>query len=135
MTPTPRFPRFTIAALALCFCAGASAQTYKCLDAAGKVTYSSTACADLGLRDGGEVRDKLNLSRAQKVEPRPTPPPSRPPAAAAAAAKDGRASAEAQDPARRCFKTAKGTRCNDDPGVPDPAPIDERAKSENKATN
>jgi len=134
MTPTLFFPRIAIAALAFCFCAGASAQTYKCLDAAGKVTYSSAACADLGLRDGGEVRDKLNLSPAQKVEPRPTPPPSRPPAAAAAA-KDGRTSAEAQDPVRRCFKTANGTRCNDDPGVPDPAPIDERAKSENKATN
>ena len=137
MKPTPRFARISIGALAFCFCAGASAQTYKCLDAAGKVTYSSTDCAALGLRDGGEVRDKLNLSPAQKVSPpqaAPVPERPQPPGASqAAGAAGGKAGAPA--PERRCFKTAKGTRCNDDPGVPDPVPTDERTKSERKATN
>jgi len=139
MMPAPLFPRIAIAALTLCLCAGASAQTYKCLDSAGKVTYSSTACADLGLRDGGEVRDKLNLSPAQKVEPRQAVPPPerrRPPGTTTSQGSGATgAKQETSNPVRRCFKTANGTRCNDDPGVPDPVPTDERAKSENKAGN
>ena len=113
MKPTALVPRIALAALALLLSAGASAQTYKCLDAAGKVTYSSTACADLGLRDGGEVRDRLNTSPAQKI-----PPPAPKPAAAPAAAQKDAAKPAAQgaaEPERRCFKTAKGTRCNDKP--------------------
>jgi hypothetical protein len=119
-----------LAAFSACFCAAAQAQTYKCLDAAGKVTYSSTTCDLLGMRDAGEVRDRLNTAPAQKVPPRPAPPP----ASAPATAKTPAAAAEAKAPERRCFKTAKGYRCNDDPGVPDPAPpSDARTKAERKA--
>jgi hypothetical protein len=101
------------AALALAF-PGAWAQAYKCLDAAGKVTYSGTACDLLGLRNAGEVPERLQVSPAQKVAPQ-APKPT--PAAPAAAAQSGAADAKdaKKEPERRCFKTAKGTRCNDKP--------------------
>ena len=93
-------------------------QLYKCKDAAGKITYSSTECARLGLKPGGEIRDQLNVSPAVKFDLAP-PSPAKP--AAAPAAADTRAAAsEDKAPERRCFtvKTAKGvaTRCNDAPG-------------------
>lgn len=97
---------FAVLALAL---PGAWAQTYKCLNPAGKVTYSSTACESLGLRDAGEVRDRMNTAPAQKVPP-PAPQPKAVEEPKAAKA------AEATPPERRCFKTAKGYRCNDKPG-------------------
>ena len=114
-------------AAALLAAPGAWAQTYKCLDAAGKVTYSSAECEQLGLRSAGEVRNRINTAPAQKVPPRP-PAASAPPAAAAKAPE-----ATAKEPVRRCFKTAKGTRCNDDPGFLDQTPTDERTKAERKA--
>jgi hypothetical protein len=87
-------------------------QVYKCQDAAGKVTYASHACEELGMRSGGEVKQTINVAPAQKVPPRPaTPAPAvqAPPPKAKPAA----------EPERRCFtvKTAKGvtTRCNDKP--------------------
>lgn len=100
----------------------AAAQTYKCRDAAGKITYSGRACSELGLKDGGEVPDRLNTSPAYRV-------PDRPPAAAPAKAETPAKPAEtaeadkSKEPERRCFtvKTAKGnvTRCNDKPDEPE----------------
>ena len=123
--------RTAIAAMALLFCTGAIAQTYKCTNAAGKVTYSSTQCSDLGLKDAGEVRNQINVSPAQKVAPyRPPPaaaPPKPAPAAAQAPAKPkvpddlppGTIIDQGREDGKRCFtvKTAKGTatRCNDAP--------------------
>ena len=120
-----------LAASTLLWSAGAAAQTYKCANEAGKVTYSSSKCSDLGLKDAGEVRDQLNVSPAQKVEPhRPAPaapPPKTAPAAAQAPAKSkvpddlppDTIIDQGREDGRRCFtvKTAKGTstRCNDKP--------------------
>lgn len=92
--------------------AAGAQQVYKCQDAAGKVTYASTPCADLGMRSAGEVRESVNVAPAYKAPPRPaTPPP-----AAQATKPDPEKVAE---PERRCFtvKTAKGfaTRCNNKP--------------------
>jgi hypothetical protein len=101
-------------AIALATAQAGAQQVYKCQDAAGKVTYASQPCADLGMRSGGEVKESINVAPAQKVPPRPAAPaPS--PAARAAPPK----AAKAAEPERRCFtvKTAKGvaTRCNDKP--------------------
>jgi hypothetical protein len=126
------FP-LVFAGLVLLAPAVAGAQTYKCIDAAGKVTYTGTRCSDLGLKDAGEVRNKINISPAQKVaRPAPAPAPASAPAAAkapaAAAAKAPAVPAdlppdtivdEGRTDGKRCFtvKTAKGvaTRCNDKP--------------------
>src|SRR5262249_7096748 len=113
--------------------APAAAQTVKCLDKAGKTTYTNGKCSDLGLQDAGEVPDHLNTNRA------PRPPPaasSREPGAdgGAEAPRSARrrapASATAPTPAdtpadppskeRHCFtvRTPSGgsvTRCNDKP--------------------
>ena len=89
-------------------------QVYKCQDAAGKVTYASHPCADLGMRSAGEVKESINVAPAQKVSPRPATPP---PATSAQGAPP--VAEKAAEPERRCFtvKTAKGvaTRCNDKP--------------------
>lgn len=100
------------AAVALAAAQAGAQQVYKCQDAAGKVTYASNPCADLGMRSAGEVKESINVAPAQKVPPRPEAPA---PAAQAAPPK----AAPAAEPERRCFtvKTAKGvaTRCNDKP--------------------
>lgn len=85
---------------------------YKCRDAAGKITYAGRECAQMGLKDAGEIRDVMSSSPALPV-PKPKPeaaPP--PPSQAAAPAKAEEKKAEDE---RRCFKTAKGYRCNDKP--------------------
>jgi hypothetical protein len=107
----------------------AAAQTFKCTDKAGKVTYSSTKCGELGLKDAGEVPDRINVNpayqppaatprRESDVRGRPQQPPARariaePPAA------DTPPVEEPANPERRCFTvhTPKGnvTRCNDKP--------------------
>src|SRR5262245_32351580 len=99
---------------ALLLCQGALAQTFKCTDAAGKILYSGQPCADLGLKDVGEVRDRLQVT--------PAPPPSRtstPSTKPAAVAQPEQPPADAAKPERRCFTTSvKGktvTRCNDKP--------------------
>jgi len=58
-----------------------AAQTFKCTDAAGKITYSGTKCSELGLKDAGEVQDRLNVNPAYRRQPeqsrrrrRPLPP-------------------------------------------------------------
>jgi len=106
-----------LAVPALLLCHELAAQTFKCTSAAGKITYSSMKCSDLGLKDAGEVKDRLNVNPAYRP-PSPaivSPPPA--PAAKAQSAEIPSAEAEPADPARHCFtvRTAKGsvTRCND----------------------
>ena len=96
-----------------------AAQTFKCTNAAGKITYSGVKCSELGLKDAGEVKDRLNVNPAYRP-PAPaivSPPPA--PAAKAQNTEIPPAAAEPADPERRCFtvRTAKGniTRCNDKP--------------------
>ena len=104
----------TVIAAAIVFVAtqAGAQQVYKCQDAAGKVTYASHPCAELGMRSAGEVKESINVAPAQKAPPRPA---ATTPAAQAAPPK----AAPAAEPERRCFtvKTAKGvvTRCNDKP--------------------
>jgi len=110
-----------LAASALLLSGELAAQTFKCTNAAGKITYSGTNCKELGLKDAGEVKDRLNVNPAYRppaVEIRS--PRSSAPAAASAPNTDAPAAAtEPADPERRCFTvhTAKGnvTRCNDKP--------------------
>jgi uncharacterized protein DUF4124 len=114
--------KLTLTACALLMCTGLAAQTFKCTDALGKITYSGKKCSELGLKDAGEVKDRLNVQPAYQpptAETRstrsiaPAPAAEAPPPAAPAAAE------ESASPERRCFtvKTAKGnvTRCNDTP--------------------
>lgn len=96
-----------------------AAETFKCTDAAGKVTYSGKKCSDLRLKDAGEVKDRINVNPAyQPPAGRSESPPRRAPAAAPQVT-DAPAAAEPAQPERRCFTvhTAKGnvTRCNDQP--------------------
>ena len=116
--------KWIFAACALLLCGELAAQTFKCTDAAGKITYSGKKCSELGLKDAGEVKDRLNINPpyqppTQGEKPRVQSPPA--PAAAAAAPNPvvPAAAEESAAPDRRCFtvKTAKGnvTRCNDTP--------------------
>ena len=104
------------AAVMLVPSAQVAAQMFKCSDAAGKISYSSTECSALGLKDAGEVKDRLNTSPAYKPPPGST---SRPAAEAPAPSAPEPA---ADPPERRCFtSTVKGrsvTRCNDKPDEP-----------------
>jgi hypothetical protein len=108
--------RYAIAAGLLAFVAhDAAAQVFKCLDAAGKVTYSSAACKTLGLKDAGEVQNRIQVTPAfQPPAQRPARPAEDRPVATGKPAAEGE-----QKPERRCFTvtTAKGTatRCNDKP--------------------
>ena len=103
------------AAIALASAQAGAQQVYKCQDAAGKVTYASHPCAELGMRSAGEVKKSINVAPAYKAPPRPAAPAKPAPAAQAAPPK----AEKAAEPERRCFKvkTAKGfaTRCNDKP--------------------
>jgi hypothetical protein len=91
-----------------------AAQTFKCVDAAGKISYTGTQCSELGLKDAGEVKDRLNTSPAYRP-----PPGSRSSPSPAAPAPSAPAAAAPSEPERRCFTTnVKGksvTRCNDKP--------------------
>ena len=104
--------RIVVAIAVLLPCHEVAAQMFKCADAAGKISYSSTECSALGLKDAGEVKDRINTSPAYK------PPPRSAPSAPAASAPSAPAAAE-EPPERRCFTTSvKGksvTRCNDKP--------------------
>jgi hypothetical protein len=110
------------AALAFSLCADASAQMYKCRDAAGKITYSSQECAEIGLKPGGEVPERITVTPA--YQPPPAPAATRPVPPRAGEKRDSPASQVPEperkaDPERCCFtvKTAKGTatHCNDKP--------------------
>ena len=107
-----------VAVCAMLVCHSAAAQLFKCVDAGGKTTYSSSKCSELGLKDGGEIRDRLQVTPApppsarRAATPTPAPAPQVQPKPAAAE--------EPAKPERRCFtvKNAKGgtfTRCNDKP--------------------
>ena len=115
--------KLTLAACALLVPCALAAQTYKCTDANGKITYSGKICSDLGLKDAGEVKEQINTAPAYKPPPgaRTSPAP-----AAQAPAPEPPPAPPSEDPARRCFtvKTAKGntTRCNDAPPDPDAPP-------------
>jgi hypothetical protein len=101
-----------IAAAALLCAAQAAAQPlHKCRDAAGKVTYASQDCEMLGLKPAGEIRDRSTVAPAFKAPPPPAAPAAK---AASAAGQAAKKDAEKEED-RRCFKTAKGTRCNDTP--------------------
>jgi hypothetical protein len=109
----------TLSASLLLLSGELAAQTFKCTNAAGKITYSGVKCSELGLKDAGEVKDRLNVNPtykppAARIESRPSPAP------AAKAPNTETPAAAAEEPAnldRRCFTvhTAKGniTRCND----------------------
>jgi hypothetical protein len=129
-----RLAGFAAAVSLLLFSAGAAAQTYKCVNDAGKVTYSSAACANLGLKDAGEVKQQINLAPAQQIPPPAPPAPKKPPPSAAANS-NPEAPAKADAPAveRRCFATKTGTRCNEGQVDANPVPVDDRAAGENKA--
>lgn len=124
-----------LTALALACCAQASAQVFKCKDAAGKLTYSSRTCSEIGLTSAGEVKGDINMIPANKPAPAAAanPAPTSKPApvaraASAAAAPQAPAPAEAaSQEQRRCFvvtrviktpkgnQTVKSTRCDGDP--------------------
>jgi hypothetical protein len=105
--------------LVLLLPAAAGAQMFKCRDAAGKITYSSQACKDIGLTDAGEVRDSVTVVPATPVPAQPKPGAAKPAAPKPAAASMAPEAEKKDEPERRCFtvKTAKGvvTRCNDKP--------------------
>jgi uncharacterized protein DUF4124 len=117
--------RLLLVAAASLLPGAAGAQTFKCMDKAGKVTYTNVKCADLGLKDAGEVPDRINLNPAYQPPRRTEPPPSAPepasgePKAEAPAARTPAAGDAEQADKRRCFvvKTPTGnvTRCNDTP--------------------
>lgn len=106
-------------ALALAIGTEAGAQTFKCRDASGKITYSSQACTDIGLKSAGEVRDQINVSPGYKAPVPPKPPAGQAKAPPPSPAGKSPADTEKKAPERRCFtvKTATGvvTRCNDAP--------------------
>ena len=113
--------KLILAASALLLSGELAAQTFKCRDAAGKITYSGTNCSDLGLKDAGEVKDRLNVNPAYRPPPEIRSPSSSPraPAQKPQNTDAPAAAAEPADPERRCFtvRTPKGnvTRCNDKP--------------------
>ena len=113
---------------------GAAAQTYKCVNDAGKITYSSASCANLGLKDAGDVKQQINVAPAQRV-PAPAPPAPKPPPPGAANAEAPPPGAAADTPKndKRCFTTKTGTRCNEGPVDANPVPTDARTSGENKA--
>ena len=108
--------RSILALVAFAFCTGASAQgVFKCKDKAGKISYVQQECNELGLLPGGDMKE-TNIAPAQKPVPL-APAPQRAqqkPASIAATPKEEEV-ADPANPNRRCFKTAKGTRCNDVP--------------------
>jgi hypothetical protein len=97
----------------------AAAQMFKCADKAGKITYSSTKCSDIGLKDAGEIRDRLQVTPAPvATPPKPAPPPVSGPVVQTPATKPVAAEEPAKE--KRCFVVTgaggkKVTRCNDKP--------------------
>jgi biotin carboxyl carrier protein len=101
----------------------AAAQLFKCTDVGGKVTYTSTTCRELGLKDAGTVQDRLQVTPAP-VQPSATPSRQAPSASQQQAVEKPAAAEEAaKEPDRRCFTVTtksggKVTRCNDKPDEP-----------------
>jgi hypothetical protein len=114
--------KLILAASVLLLSGELGAQPFKCTNAAGKITYSGTKCSELGLKDAGEVKDRLNVNPAYRPQAPAikSPLPSAPAATSQTPDTDApAAAAEPANPERRCFtvRTAKGnvTRCNDNP--------------------
>jgi hypothetical protein len=118
--------RVMSAVAALLLSGAVAAQTFKCTDKAGKTTYSNTTCKELGLKDAGEVPDRINVNPAYQPPPpkpaQPTGPEQRStPAASSEAPRANTPAAGAPpEPERRCFSVQAGpgkviTRCNDKP--------------------
>jgi hypothetical protein len=63
----------------------ALAQTYKCVDAQKRITYSNTACEKQGLKDAGPVADRIMTVPATEM---PKPAPRKEPAKSPRAAED-----------------------------------------------
>jgi len=82
--------KLILAASALLLSGELAAQTFKCTDAAGKITYSGIKCSELGLKDAGEVPDRLNVNPAYQ-----------PPARAIASPPSPASAANARTPKRR----------------------------------
>jgi hypothetical protein len=109
--------RSALAIVAFLAAQEAGAQMFKCIDAAGKTTYSSSACNTLGLKDAGPVPNRLQIT--------PAPPP--PPVTSAPSARPQREEAKPKpaaepptEPEKRCHvhvgKDGKRFwRCNDKP--------------------
>lgn len=112
--------KLILAASALLLSGELAAQTFKCTNAAGKITYSGTNCSELGLKDAGEVKDQLNVTPAYRPPAQAVESPHRSaPAASESPNTNTPAAAEPAQPERRCFTvhTPNGnvTRCNDKP--------------------
>jgi hypothetical protein len=127
-----------LAVAALAACPVALAQANKCVDAKGKVTYTSKSCASIDKDHAGTVEDRLSVSSSPTPPPKPAKAKTKPKAATPATAKAPEKKAASEAPKRKCFQVkhvsgTSGIRCNDDPGVSDPVPTDERSRSENKA--
>ena len=122
--------RLFIALIALLVAQQAEAQMFKCADKAGKITYSSTKCSDIGLKDAGEIRDRLQVTPAPQVSPPPAPPaapakPASPPVSGPTVQPEPTKPAAAAEPEKEksCFTVTgaggkKVTRCNDKPDEP-----------------
>src|SRR5262252_8475309 len=98
--------KLTLASWALLVPLALAAQTYKCTDANGKITYSGKKCSDLGLKAAGEVKDQIQTIPAYRPPSRTEgartpPPPSAPVPAVQAPASEPSASAESDGPPRR----------------------------------
>src|SRR5207237_5523460 len=98
-----KIAKLIFAASALLLSGELAAQIFKCTNAAGKITYSGTKCSELGLKDAGEVKDRLNVNPAYRPSARAIGSRSSP--APAAKAPNTEMPAAAADPAkeRRCF--------------------------------
>ena len=90
---------------------------HKCKDAAGKITYAGQECEELGLKPSGGIQDRSSVAPAYRPPSVERPKPDAAEAATPSPATQGTPApaAEGADPERRCFKTAKGFRCNDVP--------------------
>src|SRR5258705_386617 len=89
-----------------------AAETFKCTNADGKITHPGKKAGDLGLKDAGGDRARLNGTPptprgARASEPGSPPPP--PPVEAPGSAETPAAAAEPAERERRCFvvKTPK----------------------------
>jgi hypothetical protein len=101
--------------LGLALSGAADAQgLFKCRDAAGKITYAGRECEHLGLKPAGEVRESMQSAPALPV-PKPSAAKPSGPAFHQPENRPAAAPSKPEDDDRRCFKTAKGTRCNDGP--------------------
>src|SRR5258705_11995034 len=77
-----------------------AAETFKCTNADGKITYSGKKCSDLGLKDAGEVKDRLNVNPANPPGARASESRSPPSPARVEAPRSAETPAAAAEPAK-----------------------------------